>query len=74
MVRCLAESFGRLFVLVKVTVKFIRRGTVWGRREEREKHFLFPMEVMGAKTLSGLFASELYEFLQKVLKFLREVF
>jgi hypothetical protein len=37
-------------VLVKVTVKFIRRGTVG--RKEREKHFLFLTQEMGAKTLS----------------------
>jgi hypothetical protein len=36
------------FFLVKVTVKFIRRGTGW--RKEREKYFLFPMQEMGAKT------------------------
>jgi hypothetical protein len=35
------------FFLVKVTVKFIRRGT---RRGGREKHFLFPTQKMGAKT------------------------
>jgi hypothetical protein len=33
---------------VKVTVKFIRRGA--GGRKEREKHFLFPVKEMGAKT------------------------
>jgi hypothetical protein len=33
--------------LVKVTVKFIRRGT-WG--EKGEKHFLFPTQEMGART------------------------
>jgi hypothetical protein len=29
-------------------VKFIRRGT--GERKERQKHFLFPTQKMGAKT------------------------
>jgi hypothetical protein len=37
--------------LVKVTVKFIRRGT--GGRREREKHFLLPMHERRAKTQDG---------------------
>jgi hypothetical protein len=37
------------FFLVKVTVKFIRKETVG--RKERQKHFLFPLQEMGAKTL-----------------------
>jgi hypothetical protein len=40
-----------LFFLVKVTVKFIRRGA--GGRQEREKQFLFPIQEMGAKTQNG---------------------
>jgi hypothetical protein len=39
------------FLSVKGTVKFIRRGIVGGK--EREKHFLFPMQEMGAKTQNG---------------------
>jgi hypothetical protein len=34
--------------LVKVTVKFIRRGTMG--RKEKETHFLFLMQEMGTKT------------------------
>jgi hypothetical protein len=37
--------------LVKVIVKFSRKGTVG--RKEREKHFLFPKQEMGAKTQTG---------------------
>jgi hypothetical protein len=50
-----------LFVSVKVTVKFIRKRICFQQTEnlsfeweqwggEREKHFLFPMQEMGAKT------------------------
>jgi hypothetical protein len=42
-----------VFFKVKVTVKFIRRGT--GGRKEQEKYFLFPTQEMVAKTQETYF-------------------
>jgi hypothetical protein len=41
------DLFGFVCFLIKVTVKFIKRGI---EGEKREKYFLFPMQEMGAKT------------------------
>jgi hypothetical protein len=49
----LAFSF-TFFFIVKVIVKFIRKGITgyeWGEMEKREKHFLLPMQKMEVKTL-----------------------
>jgi hypothetical protein len=49
--RCRRRIQARCKHLLKVTITFIRRGTVG--RKEREKHFLFPRQEVGANTQNG---------------------